>query len=166
MDSSKTLYCNYTSYPDSVPIKAYDAPQTAGFFNPRETIPASYLGYHSNNRYDGFPPLMSDGRSLMAANRSEALTHNKILKEAGFTNNASYRSYMINNAKTILERDWADASTDAGYPLGGRFADEIKGSPILFDSVMDQRDSARNSDLKSLYLSREQLEARKVAPRV
>jgi hypothetical protein len=157
---------DYTPYVNSVPITPYDAPQVGGFFNPRETIPASHLGYHSNNRYDGFPPLMSDGRSIMASNRSEPLTHNRVLKEAGFTSNASYRTYMINNAKTILERDWADASTDTGYPLGGRFADEIKGTPILFDSVMDQRGSARNSDLKSLYLSREQLDARKVAPRI
>jgi hypothetical protein len=47
----------------------------------KETIPASHLGYKTNNRYDGFPPLMSDGRSVFAGARSETLLQNTILKQ-------------------------------------------------------------------------------------
>lgn len=138
-----------------------------GFFAPPAGMPASALGYHSNNRYDGFPALMSDGRSVMAT-RSEPLTHNKILQAAGFTCNASYREYMIKNAREIISKDFADASTDAGYPVGGRFAEQIieqQGGPKLYRTVFDTPKTPV-SDLKSIYLSREQLEARRVAPQV
>jgi hypothetical protein len=138
----------------------------------KETIPASNLGYRSNNRYDGFPPIMNDGRSIIASNRSEALLHNSILKQYSTTNHAQYRAYMIKNAKQIMETDFRTASTDAGYPAGERFADKIVNSdiktPHLFktalDNVTDKRLKYNSSDLKDIYLSREQLEARKVAP--
>jgi hypothetical protein len=138
----------------------------------KETIPASNLGYRSNNRYDGFPPIMNDGRSIIASNRSEALLHNSILKQYGTTNHAQYRAYMIKNAKQIMETDFRTASTDAGYPAGERFSDKIVNSdiktPHLFktamDNVTDIRLKYNESDLKDIYLSREQLEARKVAP--
>ncbi len=139
-----------------------------GFFAPPANMPASALGYHSNNRYDGFPPLMNDGRSVMASARSEPLTHNKILQNAGFTCNASYREYMIKNAREIVTKDFTDASTDAGYPVGGRFADQImeqQGGPILYRTVFDTPQTPV-SDLKSIYLSREQLDAKRVAPRI
>jgi len=138
----------------------------------KETIPASNLGYRSNNRYDGFPPIMNDGRSIIASNRSEALLHNSILKQYGTINHAQYRAYMIKNAKQIMETDFRTASTDAGYPEGQRFADKIVNSdiktPHLFKTALDNHTDARlkynKSDLKDIYLSREQLEARKVAP--
>ena len=133
----------------------------------KETIPASNLGYHSNNRYDGFPPIMNDGRSIIASNRSEALFHNSILKQYGATNHAQYRAHMIKNAKQIMETDFRMASTDAGYPAGERFADKIINSdikpPHLFKTVLENT-KYNSSDLKNIYLSREQLEARKVAP--
>ncbi len=138
----------------------------------KETIPASHLGYKSNNRYDGFPPLMNDGRSIIASARSETLLHNSLLKQSGETNNAKYREYMVKNAMNIMENDFRSASNDIGYYE--RFIDQISsnqpitGAPYTFTSVMD---NARplgysSSDLKSIYLSREQLEARRVAPHV
>ncbi len=136
----------------------------------KESIPASSLGYKSNNRYDGFPPLMNDGRSIIASARSETLLHNSLLKQSGETNNAKYREYMVKNAKDIMETDFRNASNDIGYYE--RFIDQISsnqtvsGAPYTFTGVFD---NARplgysSSDLKSLYLSREQLEARRVAP--
>jgi hypothetical protein len=138
----------------------------------KESIPASNLGYHSNNRYDGFPPIMNDGRSVIANGRSEALFHNSILKQIGATNNAQYRAHMIKNAKQIMETEFRTASTDAGYPEGERFADKIINSatvtPHLFKTALEVPKEPRltynKSDLKNIYMSREQLEARLVAP--
>lgn len=137
----------------------------------KETIPASQLGYKSNNRYDGFPPLMNDGRSINATARSETLLHNSLLKESGETNNAKYREYMVKNAMSIMENDFRNASNDVGYYE--RFIDEISsnqssGAPYTFKSIMDDARPLghSSSDLKSLYLSREQHEARRVAPHV
>jgi hypothetical protein len=134
----------------------------------KETVPQSSLGYYANNRYRGFPPLMNDGRSIIASNRSETLLHNSILKESGETNNAKYRQYMITNAKSIMEKDFRSASNDVGYYE--RFIDQISsgatGTPYMFSSVLDTSNPLgyAESDLKSIYLSREQLEAKRVAP--
>lgn len=105
----------------------------------KETIPASSLGYHSNNRYDGFPPLMNDGRSITANGR---LTQKQ--------NNSQYRSHMIKNAKQIMETDFRNASNDTGYPSGERI---IPAQPNRFEPV--------KSDLKDIYLSREMLDLRR-----
>ena len=127
----------------------------------KETIPQSSLGYYANNRYPGFPPLMNDGRSIIAGNRSETLLHNSIVKESGEVNNAKYRQYM-------MENDFRNASNDVGYYE--RFIDQISkgatGSPYLYNSAMDEKKPLgySDSDLKRIYLTREQLEARRVAP--
>jgi hypothetical protein len=162
----------------------------------KETIPASHLGYKTNNRYDGFPPLMSDGRSVFAGARSETLLQNTILKnmnssldEKSSINNAQYREYMVKNARKIMEADFRNASNDVGYyerfadqlPKGasistsgnaGAFPEQIRaqndtasisGAPYLYK---DTADSARplgysDSDLKAIYLTREELDARR-----
>jgi hypothetical protein len=143
----------------------------------KETIPASHLGYKTNNRYDGFPPLMSDGRSIFAGARSETLLQNTILKnmnssldEKSSINNAQYREYMVKNARKIMEADFRNASNDVGYYE--RFADNIRaqndtqsvsGAPYLY---ADTADNTRplgysDSDLKAVYLTREELDARR-----
>jgi hypothetical protein len=142
----------------------------------KESIPASHLGYHTNNRYDGFPPLMSDGRSIMASARSETLHHNTILKQlTGNTtnasiNNAQYREYMVKNARKIMETDFRNASNDVGYYE--RFSDHIRadqapmasGSPYMYSSTEDRARPLgySESDLKSIYLTREELDARRM----
>jgi hypothetical protein len=113
---------------------------------------------------------MNDGRSIIASNRSETLLHNSIVKQSGEVNNAKYRQYMISNAKNIMETDFRNASNDVGYYE--RFVDQISagatGSPYMYKTVMDDKTPLgySESDLKSIYLSREQLEARRVAPHV
>lgn len=143
----------------------------------KESIPASHLGYKTNNRYDGFPPLMSDGRSVVAGASSEALHQSSILKQMnghlGSTttiNNAQYREYMVKNARKIMEADFRNASNDVGY--NERFADQIRqdndvkpasGTPYLYTSVEEKAKPLgySESDLKSIYLTREELDARR-----
>ena len=128
----------------------------------KENIPASALGYKTNNRYDGFPPLMNDGRSITAAYRSEPLLHNSILKNIGTVSNAEYRDYMIKNGKSILESDFRNTSTDVGYTE--RPIDQLQGTtPRVYNTIMDTP-RLPPSDLKQIYLSREQLESRRMAP--
>jgi len=140
----------------------------------KESIPASHLGYKTNNRYDGFPPLMSDGRSVVAGAGSETLHQNSILKQMNSNlestssiNNAQYREYMVKNARKIMEADFRNASNDVGYYE--RFADQIRqdrpvsGGPYLYKSVEEKAQPLgySESDLKSIYLTREELDARR-----
>ena len=146
----------------------------------KETVPASNLGYHSNNRYDGFPPLMSDGRSIVATGKSEPLSHNALLKSTGITNNAQYRDYMIKNSRQIMMNEFRNASNDTGFSEEGRFADYLLAAVAPVPKAKDakqmpypgnlgnqgshssqgnqgQKITYKTSDLKEIYLSREQL---------
>lgn len=144
----------------------------------KETIPASSLGYNTNNKYPEFPPLMSDGRSVTATWQPEAIINQDLIERNGIQSNWQYRKYLTENAKDIMEYNFLESSSDVGYykrPVdlpsiqsntyaGGK---EVNG-PYLFSSMTDRKRPVgyETSDLKELYLSREQLEARKIAPSI
>jgi hypothetical protein len=95
---------------------------------------------------------------------------NSSLDEKSGINNAQYREYMVKNARKIMEADFRNASNDVGYYE--RFADNIRaqndtqsvsGAPYLY---ADTADNTRplgysDSDLKAVYLTREELDARR-----
>jgi hypothetical protein len=133
----------------------------------KETLPPNALGYHSNNKYDGFPPLMSDGRTITASYQPEAVLNNHLLKEIGVETNWQYRQYLMKNSKEIVQYNRLQTATDAGYFK--RYGDaETKeySTPFVYPSIENQQKPVgySESDLKDLYLTREQLQARMVAP--
>ena len=128
----------------------------------KETLPQSALGYHSNNKYDNFPPLMSDGRTITASYQPEAILNDHLLKEIGVETNWQYRQYLMKNSKEIIQYNRLQTATDAGYFK--RYGDEeptVYSTPII---ASDQPAKKATSDLKQVYLSREQLQAKMVAP--
>jgi hypothetical protein len=130
----------------------------------KETLPQSALGYHANNKYDGFPPLMSDGRTITASYQPEAVLNNHLLKEIGVETNWQYRQYLMKNSKDIIQYNRLQTATDAGYFK--RYGDEEStaySSPIV---VTDKPIKQVENDLKQIYLSREQLQAKMVAPQL
>jgi len=134
----------------------------------KETLPQSALGYHSNNKYDGFPPLMSDGRVITASYQPEAVLNNHLLKEIGVETNWQYRQYLTKNAKEIEKYNRLQAATDAGYFK--RYGDEPTPEPYKTPYVYGSAEGSQKpsgyvaSDLKEIYISREQLQSRMVAP--
>jgi hypothetical protein len=137
--------------------------------NVKETIPQSRLGYHSNNKYDGFPPLMMDGRTITASWQPEAVLNSHLLKEINVETNWQYRQYMIKNAKDIMKYNCTQSATDSGYLK--RYTDLENNSystPYISNSYVDNTKPSgfQTSDLKELYLTREQLQARMVAPEI
>jgi len=138
----------------------------------KETLPRSSLGYASNNVYAGFPPVMSDGRPIIASYQPEAVMNTDLLKESGVKSNWEYRKYLTANSQTIIEKNFREACNDTGYmqrytpsmftsPSGSMY-----GTPFVFPSYLDASEPKgyQNSDLKSLYLTREQLNSRKTSP--
>jgi hypothetical protein len=118
---------------------------------------------------------MSDGRSIVANGRSEPLEHNAILKEQGMTNNAQYRDYMIKNAKQIMMNEYRNSSNDTGFSEEGRFADYLLASVTPVAKAKDSKQmpyqggqgvqvAYKQSDLKDIYLTREQLFERRNYP--
>lgn len=135
----------------------------------KETIPMTRLGYSTNNKYDGFPPLMNDGRSITANAQTEALINSDLLKTHNITSNWQYRNFLTHNASKIMIYNFTESSNDIGYYKRYAIANQNMSNipsfqPSFVNNIMDPVNQNRQSDLKETYLTREQLNARKVAP--
>jgi|TARA_B100001175_G_scaffold85040_1_gene71424 hypothetical protein len=120
------------------------------------------LGYSSNNIYDGFPPLMEDGRTITASHQPEAVLNNYLLKDTGINSNWEYRRYLTNNSTQIVSQNRLSSMNDIGYVK--RYEDIISNftTPKIQHSYVETE--PQKSDLKNIYLSREQLNSKLVAP--
>jgi len=131
-------------------------------------LPRSSLGYAANSVYPGFPPIMMDGRSIVASDQPEAVLNTQLLKETGIQSNWQYRQYLTNSARDIMKFNYRESSNDVGYFKRYQDAPGSYSVPFLYPSFISQDKPAgyQNSDLKQVYLTREQLESRKVAPTI
>jgi hypothetical protein len=139
----------------------------------KETVPKSERGYNTNNKYSSFPPLMSDGRSITATWQHDAVTNHKLVQDNNIKSNWNYRKYLIDNAVNVMEQSFRESSNDAGYNSRFTTAPNIQsnfvsnmGSPTLYSSVEHNPTTLGHttSDLKTSYLTRENLQARKISP--
>ena len=133
----------------------------------KESIPKSSLGYNTNNKYPEFPPLMMDGRAVIASYQPESILNESLIRENNIKSNWEYRKFLTSNAQQLLEYNFREACNDAGYYK--RYEDIVNGSnstPYHYSSATDNSKpfGYSSSDLKDLYLSREQLNASKVSP--
>ena len=131
-------------------------------------LPKTSLGYKTNNQYNNFPPLMSDGRALYASWQPEAVINNNLIKENNIKTNWEYRNYLTNNAKEIMQINTRESYNDNGYykryvevPISNDYT-----PPYIYNSITDMPINNNVSDLKQMYLSREQLNSLKIIPTV
>lgn len=139
-----------------------------------EELAPSSQGYTTNNAYPGFPPLMSDGRALIASWQPEAVANQSILKSSGVTSNWEYRNYLTQNAQGIMRHNFIESATDMGYYDRDNMGVKTEfmpmfssvGNPAQYASLMQPPSAFGHfdSDLKASYLSREQLAARMATP--
>jgi len=125
--------------------------------------------YQSNNRYENFPPIMNDGRSSVQASwQPGSVVNNRIMENAGIKSNWQYRQYLSDHAEEIRNQQFTAACTDAGYYDRGFMGPACGASytpPVLYTSVTEPpRHRGTTSEMKSLYLSKEELQARQVIP--
>jgi len=123
----------------------------------------------SNNIHFDFPALMDDGR-LYSSWQQDALINNNIKVDADIKSNADYRKYLINNADKIIKLNQYQACNNSGTSINLDKDDNLSStntpSPYLFNNSLsnNQPFGYENSDLKQLYLSREQLKVLKTTP--
>ena len=139
----------------------------------KETIPQSSFGYGANNKYPEFPPLMSDGRSVIGSWQPESTENANLIEGNNIKSNWEYRRYLTSNSKDILEYNFREACNDVGYfkrpidlpSINSNTVSDYK-IPFIFRSILDtsKPQGYEESDLKNLYLTREQLNARKISP--
>jgi len=119
----------------------------------------SQLGYHTNNVYDNFPPLMSDGRAVVASYQPEALTNNYLVNQLGIKSNWEYRKYLTENAMDIMKYNCMNMSNDVGFTR--RYTnDPVTNTPTTGPALIPPV-GYETSDLKNLYLSAEELDSKK-----
>ena len=102
-------------------------------------LPKTSLGYKTNNQYNNFPPLMSDGRALYASWQPEAVINNNLIKENNIKTNWEYRNYLTNNAKEIMQINTRESYNDNGYykryvdvPISNDYT-----PPYIYNSITD-----------------------------
>ena len=134
----------------------------------RETVPMTSLGYKTNNKYPEFPPLMSDGRSVTTTWQSESVVNEDLKARNHITSNWEYRKYLTQNAKSVMETNFQEASNDIGYSKRHADLPSIQSNAFIGPAISPSATESRQepSDLKQLYLSREDLASRNVSQSV
>lgn len=136
----------------------------------KETVPQSALGYNSNNLYPKFPPIMADGRSAISSWQPESAINDKLIKTNDIKSNWLYRKYLTKHGDQVMKYNFRETCNDTGLFIPpaeiGATSSANKNEPYIFTSYNDMTkpDGYQTSDLKEMYLTREQLNARKVAP--
>ena len=130
----------------------------------------SSLGYHTNNKYPTFPPLMSDGRAITASWQPEAVANNHLIEQNNIQSNWEYRKFLTDNAVQLMKENFTETSNDMGYykryaepTVSGNAVSGRVATPFVYTSS-NYGETPKGyvmSDLKSDYLSREELEQRK-----
>jgi hypothetical protein len=134
---------------------------------PQPTWARNYSSSH--NVYFDFPPLMSDGRNFAGWQPGNAV--NAALRQnENIKSNWDYRRYLTVNADKIMQINQIDAVNAYGH---GSFEvnpieQEQRNTPFMYSSVMDKREpfGYTTSDMKELYLSRNELQSRMLAPEI
>lgn len=123
----------------------------------------------SNNIHFNFPPIMSDGRNFSSW-QPDAVVNNRIRKQEHIKSSWEYRQYLTKNASEIMKYNNLEACADLGLPSHTMTNTTPSSNiPHLYKSNYDTNSPGygyNNSDLKSPYLSREQLQSRMIAPQI
>jgi hypothetical protein len=93
----------------------------------KETIPPSSLGYHTNNRFPNFPPIMADGRNF-AKWQPGAVINQQIRNDNNIKSNWQYRQYLTTNADSIIKSNQLEACDESCYCPALRTGEQISNS--------------------------------------
>jgi hypothetical protein len=130
----------------------------------------SNFGYNTNNKFANYPPLMSDGRALVASWQSSSFVDNKYKNDNKINTNWEYRKYLTVNANQIIKEEYQNSLTDQGYYTKYPFDEDTEPptTPKLYSSFYENvyPIGRENTDLKSIYLSKEQLNSQKITPQI
>ena len=123
----------------------------------------------SNNIHFNFPPIMTDGRNYSSW-QPEAIINERIQKKENIHTNWDYRQFMTQNGIEIMKIDNQEACYNLGlnphYNSNKTPSDNV---PFMYSSSMDTRNPGfgyPTSNLKNVYLTREQLQAKQFSPSI
>jgi hypothetical protein len=118
----------------------------------------------SNNIHFDFPPLMEDSR-LFSNYYSSALNDSVFQNNKNIKNNSDYRKYLQTNADAIIKNNQYISLNECGANPYYNNSEPltVEQTPYIFNSILsrDQPYGYETSDLKNVYLSKQQLDAQK-----
>jgi len=118
----------------------------------------------SNPIHKNLPPLMSDAR-LFTKLDPNCEANDKLKRFLRIENNYDYRQYLIKNGNSIINKNrMACFMTNNNVKVGSE--ELINHNKYTFKDVNDNNQpfGYETSDLKNLYLTRQQLDSKKQAP--
>ena len=123
----------------------------------------------SNNIHFDFPPIMADGRNY-ASWQPEAVINERIQKQENINSSWKYRQFLTEHGAEIIKYNSLEACNDMGLtPYYETNRPPSSNVPYMYSSIFDSRNPGYGyctSDLKTPYLSRQQLQARMMAPTI
>jgi hypothetical protein len=117
----------------------------------------------SNNIHFNFPPLMDDSR-LFSNYYSSVLNDSVFQNNKNIKNNSDYRKYLQINADAIIKNNQYITCVESGTISNNNSQPTTNiQSPYIFETILsrDQPFGYETSDLKNIYLSKQQLDAQK-----
>jgi len=113
---------------------------------------------------------MTDGRNFSGWQPGNAVNES-IRRAENIKTNWDYRRYLTLNADQIITINRVDAVNTSGhgsFDVNAYEQENHRNPPFMYSSVMDTREPFGyvQSDLKDVYLSREALQSRMVAPEI
>ena len=117
----------------------------------------------SNNLHFNFPPIMDDGRTYTSWVPGSAI-NDQLRSQNNIDSNWTYRQFLMHNSTNIMDGNLQQCFSQSGY--SNLYGQTVLNSPFLYSTVADKSQpyGYENSDLKNLYLSRNDLQSRMVAP--
>ena len=120
----------------------------------------------SNNIHFDFPPIMSDGRNYASWQPGSSMNQ-AIREKEGIINNSQYRKYLIANADKIIKNNQLEACDNCSATLS-QFGSgkQVSITPFLYATIHGKSNpyGYEGSDLKNVYLTRNELQSRQVTP--
>ena len=110
---------------------------------------------------------MSDGRNYSSW-QPNAIMNNQIVIDNNINSNADYRAFLTKNADKIIKQNQQTACSGCCNCLDIPQTNKTSNSPYLYRSCTDstQPYGYEKSDLKEMYLSREQLNNKRQIPNI
>lgn len=126
--------------------------------------------YNASNNFDfNYPAMMADSR-LWSSWQPDAVVNQRIQAKEGIQSNWSYRQFLQKNGLQIMNYNNQEACYTLGLdPHYDTDSTPSNNVPYAFKGTFDSSKPGFgycNSDLKNPYLTREQLNARLVAPSI
>lgn len=119
----------------------------------------------NNNKYNNFYPIMADGRNYSnwetSANISNIIKINNNIKS-----NWEYRNYLVNNADSIIKQNQIEACGECCSNNMFNNNSTENYTPYIYKSCSDKAKpyGYENSNLKEMYISRQELQSKYVTP--